>query len=233
MIDFAAELRRVFGDFLRQTVDAAPSVAVGVVVGLVGIIAAWLLERLVIALMRRQRVSKMLKRIGFADWLARAGVKRSPAHFLGRVAFWVVLLLLVRTAAYAFNLVPISQALGTFLGYLPSLFAAVLIILLGSVLARGAAAIVRQGTEGAGADVAASTAAVVYGARDVCNRDHGPDSNGHRYAGHSRVLGDCTVEFRIGLQSCVWIGRAERLRVGHRGLSCPPLLWCRRHLGAP
>ncbi len=49
------------------------------------------------------------------------------------------------------------------MGCVPGLGAAVLIVLVGSLLARGAAATVRQGTEGAGADVATSTGAVVYG----------------------------------------------------------------------
>ncbi len=163
MIDFAAELQRVFVEFVQQAIAVAPAIAVGVIVGLVGIVSAWLIERLVIVVMRRKSISKLMERVGFAEWLVEAGIKRSPARLMGSIAFWVVLLLLVRTAAYVFNLVPISEAIGTFLGYLPSLFAAVVIVLVGSLLARGAAAVVRQGTEGAGSDVAGSVAAVVYG----------------------------------------------------------------------
>ncbi|NND02709.1 MAG: mechanosensitive ion channel [Acidimicrobiia bacterium] len=163
MSDFAVELRQVFSEFFHQVVSAAPSIALLVTTSILAILICWLVERVIIVVARRKRITRLLETLGFTEWLTRAGVRRSPAHFLGRIGFWILLLLFVRTGAYVFDLVPISQAIGTFLSYLPRLFAAIAILLIGGLVARGVSAVVKRGAEGAGSDVATSLSAIVYG----------------------------------------------------------------------
>jgi len=163
MTNLAAEISRVFAQFFRDMVGLLPALVTGLVLAIAGLLAAWVLERLIIAIMRRRPMKRLLERLRFPEWLGRVGVRRSADRFVGRVGFYVLLLLFLRTGAYTLGLAPVSEAIGTLLRYIPNLVAAVLIFLVGTVLARVAGTLVRQATSAAGNDVASTLSRLVQG----------------------------------------------------------------------
>lgn len=163
MTDLLAEISAVFSEFIHDVVQRLPAVATGVALAIVGVLTAWAFERILIALARGGPIRRTLERVRFPEWLTRVGVQRPPDRFIGRVGFWVLLLLFLRTAAHALGLAPVSDAIGTLLGYLPDLVAAVLIFLVGTVLARVSGTLVRQAAAPAGGDVARTLSGLVQG----------------------------------------------------------------------
>lgn len=163
MTDLLAEISVVFLEFFHEVVQRLPAVATGLVLAIAGVIIAWIFERVLTTITRRRPIQPILERVHFPEWLSRVGVQRPPDRFIGRVGFWVLLLLFLRTAAHAFGLAPVSDAIGTLLGYLPDLAAAVLIFLVGTVLARVAGTLVREASAPAGRDIARTLSGLVQG----------------------------------------------------------------------
>jgi hypothetical protein len=102
-------------------------VALGLVVGL-------LARALVSAIARAVGFNRHMERWGMAASLRRAGVLRSPAEALGVVAFWVVFLVFASLGIDALGVAG-TGATGLLFEFLPTLFAALLILLVGWLMA--------------------------------------------------------------------------------------------------
>lgn len=107
-------------------------------------------------------VTRVLKSVGFEDWMERGGVKQffdraqtnqTPSSILGKVAFWFIFIIAITMAANALGIQQISGFLNQLIAYIPSIFAAILILFLAALLANFVAGIVRGAT---GSEILAS-----------------------------------------------------------------------------
>lgn len=158
------KLIQAFGGLLDATVAAVPKVIVGILLT----VAAFLLAKLVERFLRRTLVG-----MNFDDLMAKAGVQaalhnlgvRQPlTDLLPRLTYYLILLVLARTAGDALGMEAISGAIGTFFGYLPNIFAALVLLVLGSTVGQFIGQMVAQSAESAGIDFAPSLGKLVSGA---------------------------------------------------------------------
>ena len=103
-----------------------------------------LLLRLVLGLIVRALISRIARALGFDRYmerwgvgptLRRSGIFRTPADALGLLGFWVVFVLFASLAIDALAVPGAGSALGSLLASLPPLFAALLILVVGWVVA--------------------------------------------------------------------------------------------------
>ncbi len=96
---------------------------------------AWLVATVV-----RTVVNKSLGATKLDDKLSETADMKPLSHTMGNVAYWVVLLLFLPAIVGALQIdglmVPLTNMTGTFLGILPNLFAAVVIGLVGYIIAK-------------------------------------------------------------------------------------------------
>jgi small-conductance mechanosensitive channel len=118
----------------------------------------------VIARILRAVVGRVLQGIGFDSWMERGGIKQffdraetneTPASILGLLVFWFVFIIAITMAADALGIPQVSEVLGQLIAYIPSIIAAILILILAALLSNFLAGIVRGAT---GSDVLASVA---------------------------------------------------------------------------
>lgn len=114
--------------FLPKLLALASFILLGV---LVGLIIKVILQRL----LRAARVDVLSERWGLQAALGRAGVKHPLSHVVARVAFWTVFVVFTFMGVDALDLPATASLLGNLLGYLPSVVAACLLILVGVLLA--------------------------------------------------------------------------------------------------
>jgi small-conductance mechanosensitive channel len=104
------------------------------------LLAGWLfalLGRAVVSgLLRRVGLDRLAERLGADRALNQLGIEMTVSSILGRVIYWFILLIFVLAAANRLGLVGVTEALRIFIGYLPSVLAAALILFLGVVLGR-------------------------------------------------------------------------------------------------
>jgi small-conductance mechanosensitive channel len=127
---------QIVEQFQAVTASALPPVVAALLLLLAGWLLALLGRAIVSGLLRRVGLDRLAERLGADRALSQLGVDMAPSRILGRVIYWFILLIFVLAAANRLGLVGVTEALRIFIGYLPSVLAAALILFLGVVLGR-------------------------------------------------------------------------------------------------
>ncbi len=111
-----------------------PSLLGAAAILLAGYILARTLERWTDALLRRLNFNKMAERGGLSEAMGRTGTRLDPIHAVGKLLFWMVMLVVILLASTALGLESINEMFGTMLSYIPTLIAAIVIVILGMIV---------------------------------------------------------------------------------------------------
>ncbi len=101
-----------------------------------GLVAAWVLKLVVTGVLRAARFDRYCDGSGISlARSARADIRVSPSALVGRLVFWLVFLSLAMAGLSAMQVEFVNQLISEFFLYLPRLVSALLILLLGFLLA--------------------------------------------------------------------------------------------------
>jgi small-conductance mechanosensitive channel len=132
-----------------------PQLVGAIIILIIGYIVAKVLQAV---------VGRVLQGIGFDGWMERGGIKQffdraetnqTPHSILGKLVFWFVFIIALTMATDALGIPQVSAVLGQLIAYIPSIIAAILILILAALLANFLSSIVRGAT---GSDLLASIA---------------------------------------------------------------------------
>jgi hypothetical protein len=157
------KLQQAFQGLLDSIIAAAPKVAVGIMLVVVGLIVAKVIEVGLRFVLTRIRFDSLMERAGIDKALQRIGVRQQLNSFVPRLVYFLVIFVLAKTASDALGLVAISDAIGAFFGYLPSIVAALLLMILGTSIAQFANETVTEAARSSGIDFAPALGKVVSG----------------------------------------------------------------------
>lgn len=101
----------------------------------VGLLLGWLVRLVVSRLTLVVGVDRLFERWGLAPSLRRAGIVRQPSDVLGLVCFWAIFILFASVGVDALALPGAPGATALLVSFLPPLFAAALILLVGWLVA--------------------------------------------------------------------------------------------------
>lgn len=138
------------GNAIREFVAFIPALIGAIVLLIVGWIVAAIVRAVVRRVLGALHFDQLLERAGIHELTGRGGVRTDPAGLLARVVFWFVFLIFVLAAAKALGVEAITAIVTNIVLFLPSLFVALLIIIVGMVLARLAGDLVRDAMNDAG-----------------------------------------------------------------------------------
>lgn len=145
-------------------VSFVPKFVAGALILLIGVIVASVLKQLVLQLLRSLRVEQFLHRYGVPeatkdefDW----------SHVLAEIVRWFVVITFLIPTADVWGLPQIVTVLNTFLLYLPNVFVAAIIGVVGFVFARLAHDIVLVSTRRISSDTSQAIASVAHWAVTV------------------------------------------------------------------
>ena len=125
-----------------------PALIGALIIILIGWIIAIGLERIVVQILKQLRIDPALNRWGMKTVFKYARVDFETSDFLGALVKWSVLLITFLAAADILNLDRITDFLNRILFYVPNVFVAVGVLLLGFLVAHFVGVVVR-GTLGA------------------------------------------------------------------------------------
>ena len=139
-----------------------PQLVGAIVILIIGYIVAKVLQAV---------VGRVLQAIGFDSWMEKGGIKQffdraqtthTPATVLGQLVFWFVFIIALTMAADALGIPQVSAILGQLIAYIPSIIAAILILILAALLANFVSGIVRGATGSGLLASVAQYAIIVY-----------------------------------------------------------------------
>jgi hypothetical protein len=125
-----------------QLLSILPAVLGAVVILVAGYFIAKLVERWTDALLARLNFNKMAERGGLSEAMDRTGTHLDPIHAAGKLLFWMVMLVVILLASSALGLESINVMFGTMLSYIPTLIAAIVIVIIGMIIGEFVRAVV-------------------------------------------------------------------------------------------
>lgn len=127
------QFRDGLGDAWSNVAGFLPVLLGALLILVIGYVVAKALEK---------AVDKILERVGFDRWVERGGIKRAlesseydASSLLGRLIFYVVMLFVLQLAFGVFGPNPISELITGIIGYLPRIFVAIVIVVVGAAIA--------------------------------------------------------------------------------------------------
>ncbi|MDB5929658.1 MAG: small-conductance mechanosensitive ion channel-like protein [Polaromonas sp.] len=123
--------------------SAIPKILGFVVIIVVGWLLASLVEKAVAALLRTVRFNELAKRSGLADFVGKMGTGTDASGVLGGVVKWFIRLIAMVVAFDALGLPAVSDVLRQLLLWLPNVVVALVVLVIGGLLATGLGNVVR------------------------------------------------------------------------------------------
>jgi hypothetical protein len=112
-----------------------PAAIVAVIILLAGYLLARQIERFLDGLLDRLDFNRAARKTGLSEPLGRAaGRGLDPVHAVGRLVFWLVMLMVIFLSSAAFGLDRLSEMFVVMLNFIPTLVAGIVIIILGIIL---------------------------------------------------------------------------------------------------
>lgn len=141
-----------FGERLRYSFEQiyryVPALLGALVILFAGYLIARLLERGIERLLRRIHFNRMLERGGVMQAVERSGTHLNPTRVVGSIVFWTAMFVVLLIVATALGLESLANVFSALVSYIPSVFAAILIIVIGIVLGGFVGGLIMAGAGG-------------------------------------------------------------------------------------
>ena len=124
-------LQDSFAQIFGQIVPAI--LGAGIII-FAGYLLAKALEKLTERGLKKVGLNRMLQRGGVIQAVERSGTHVNPTRIIANLGFWFVMFAIILVAANALGLDTLANVMGTLVSYIPSVIAAIVIILVGIVL---------------------------------------------------------------------------------------------------
>ncbi len=130
---------RALGDLMAFL----PKLVGALVILLIGWIIARVVSGLVTKGLRAVRFNQIADKAEIDQFLAKAGVRMDPAQVVGKLAYWFLLLSFLIAAFGALGLTQVEGVLANIIGFIPNVVVAMVVLLLGALIATFVANLVR------------------------------------------------------------------------------------------
>jgi small-conductance mechanosensitive channel len=118
----------------EQLWAVVPALAAAAVILLLGYFVARQVEKWTDRTLKRLDFNKVAEAGGLREAVDRTGGGLDPVHAVGKLLFWLIMLIVILLASAALGLDSINRMFGIMLGFIPTLIAAIVIVILGIVV---------------------------------------------------------------------------------------------------
>lgn len=122
-------------NFGQQALEIIPSIIGIVFVFLIGWIIAKIVSIVITKVLTLAKFDVLADKVNVTEFLQKAKIEKSPSKIVGTCVYYVLLLLVIITACDTMGLTVVSEQVSVLIGYLPKLFVAILLFVLGAYLA--------------------------------------------------------------------------------------------------
>lgn len=123
-----------FRDMMKRVALFLPKLLALLSFIVLGIIVGWAMKAILQRLLKAVRIDVLSERWGIQSALAKAGFKQPLSQVVGRLTFWIVFVLFVFMGVDTLDLPATAGLMGQILGFVPSVVAAGLLLLVGMLL---------------------------------------------------------------------------------------------------
>jgi hypothetical protein len=118
----------------EQIGKVIPALVGAAVILLTGYFLARQIQRWADDLLKRLGFNRMAAAGGLDEAVGRTGSRLDPVRALAKLIFWLIMLVVILLASMALGLESINEMFGTMLAFIPTLLAAIVIVILGIIV---------------------------------------------------------------------------------------------------
>lgn len=123
-------------DLINSIADFLPSLIAAIIIFLIGVLIATILRNILVRLLNAIGFEKLLSNTGIPEALKKADPSITVTKILGELVRWVTVLVFLVPAIDRLGLRQLDSILQGLVNYVPNVIAAVIIITVGSILAK-------------------------------------------------------------------------------------------------
>jgi len=124
-----------FNKFLGKVLTFLPNLLAMITILIIGFLIAWIFKKLLFHFLKAIQFDKVSERWGLTHILSQGGLAYSPANLVSRFFYWVIVLITLILGINALEVAATQNFIAQFFSYLPNLFAAVIILVIGYLIA--------------------------------------------------------------------------------------------------
>ena len=119
---------------LAQLAQLLPPLFFAAIILLAGFVVARMVERLADAFLAGMQFDRSAEKWGVSEAVERTGVHLRPARVIGKLLFWLVMLVVILLASSALGVQNVNDVFANLVGYVPAVFAANIVVVFGILL---------------------------------------------------------------------------------------------------
>jgi hypothetical protein len=120
--------------FLNRFILFLPNLISAILLLIIGLFMGWLTRKILSRLLMILKIDEFSERHGINNILIKGGIKEKPSSLAGRFTGWLVFFIFLIISLSSLNVPAIERLLERFFLYLPNLFVAIIILLIGYLL---------------------------------------------------------------------------------------------------
>lgn len=142
--DFGTQLSNSFGHAVDVLFAFIPALIGALIILLIGVIVARVVRAIIVRLLGAVHFDQIMQRTGIPGLLERGGVRTDIAGFVAGLIYWFIFLIFLVAAANALGVPTITAIVTSIVLFLPNVLVAVVILIIGSLIANFVSGIVRS-----------------------------------------------------------------------------------------
>ena len=119
---------------VAQLAQILPPLFFAAVILLAGFVVARMVERLADTFLAGLHFDRSAEKWGVSEAVERSGVRLRPTMVVGKLLFWLVMLIVILLASSALGVQNVNDVFANLVGYVPAVFAAIIVIVFGILL---------------------------------------------------------------------------------------------------
>jgi small-conductance mechanosensitive channel len=148
--DLGTQISDAFGNAINELLLFIPALIGALILLLVGWIVASIVKNIVLRILRAIHFDNLLARTGITGLMQRGGVRADAASIFAGLVYWFIFLIFVVAAAKALGVDAITTIVTAIVLFLPNVLVALIIIVIGALIARFVGDLVRTSVDAAG-----------------------------------------------------------------------------------
>lgn len=121
--------------FMGKVITFLPNLLAMVTILIIGFLIAWIVKKILFRFLTAIQFDRVSERWGLTHILSKGGMTYSPAGLLSRSFYWLIVLITLILGINALEVAATQNFIVQFFNYLPHLFAAVIIMVIGYLIA--------------------------------------------------------------------------------------------------
>jgi len=151
-----------FTDMATSAAGAIPKLVVFLCILLLGHVIAKILKRVLSKTLKAVKFDDIIKKVNLDVMLNKMKPGLSGSSILAKTLYWLVMLMFITASANYIGLTMVTEAIAAFFAYLPTLIAALLVLIIGLYIADVVRNVVYTAANSMGISGAKAIASIVY-----------------------------------------------------------------------